>query len=180
MKTNSDSPIYLRELEKKDLSQLNSWRNDKKLLDQLGNNFLFISGAVDEVWFDNYLQSREKTVRLAIILKERDLYIGNVNLTSIHPINRSAEFSLMIGEEVYRGKGIGLLATRIMLQHAFEDRGLNRIHLDVLKENTAALKLYEKAGFKREGVKRQDIFKNGTFHDVVMMSQIKEEFSHPL
>jgi len=180
MKKHSDSPIYLRELEKKDLAQLNNWRNDKKLLDLLGNNFLFISGAVDDNWFDNYLQNREKAVRLAIILKKGDLYIGNVNLTSIHAINRSAEFSLMIGEETHRGKGIGLLATNMMLQHAFKDRGLNRVHLDVLKENAAAIKLYEKAGFKREGVKRQDIFKNGTFHDVVMMSQLKEEFSYLL
>lgn len=166
--------ITLRELEKSDLAQLNSWRNDPALIASLGNNFLFISGAVDDAWFENYLQQRDKVVRLSILADGR--YIGNVNLTSIHPINRSAEFSIMIGSAQERGKGVGLEATRHMLHHAFEDRGLNRVYLTVLKDNAAAIALYKKIGFKEEGVKRQEIFKNGQFHDVVMMAILREEF----
>lgn len=169
--------IKLRELEKADLEMLNSWRNDPELMSSLGNNFLFISGAVDAAWFENYLQNRDKAIRLSIITTPDNRYIGNVNLTSIHAINRSAEFSILIGSPQDRGKGIGREATHYMLRHAFEDRGLHRIYLSVLQENTAALKLYEKIGFKKEGVKRQDIFKNGQFHDVVIMAMLQSEFS---
>lgn len=166
--------ITLRELEKSDLAQLNSWRNDPELVASLGNNFLFISGAVDDAWFNSYLQNRDKAIRLSILSDGK--YIGNVNLTSIHPINRSAEYSIMIGVAEERGKKVGLEATQQILRHAFEDRGLNRVYLTVLSDNVAAIGLYEKVGFKREGVKRQDIFKNGQFHDVVMMAILASEF----
>ena len=53
---------------------------------------------------------------------------------------------------------------------------LNRIELGVLGSNISGLKLYEKVGFKREGVKRQSIYKNGKFVDVIMMAILKEEF----
>jgi UDP-4-amino-4,6-dideoxy-N-acetyl-beta-L-altrosamine N-acetyltransferase len=172
--------IKLRELEKTDLETLNSWRNDPELMSTLGNNFLFISGAVDAAWFENYLQNRDKAIRLSIITTPDNRYIGNVNLTNIHPINRSAEFSILIGSPQDRGKGAGRTATHHMLRHAFHDRGLNRIYLSVLKENVAALKLYEKMGLKKEGIKRQDIFKNGQFHDVVIMAMLQSEFSHDM
>jgi diamine N-acetyltransferase len=166
--------ITLRELERSDLPTLNRWRNDPALMALLGNNFLFIAEAVDEAWFASYLAQRDRQVRLSIV--EEGRYVGNVNLTAIHPINRSAEFSLMIGEASDRGRGIGAAATRYMLQHGFHDRGLNRIYLQVLKENHAAIHLYEKAGFKHEGVKRQEIFKNGQFHDMLCMAILRSDY----
>lgn len=169
------SSIKLRELEKSDLDLLNGWRNDPEIMAALGNNFLFISSAVDEAWFEQYLQNRDKAIRLSIITKD-GRYIGNVNLTSLHPINRSAEFSIVIGPKDERRKGYGIEVTKQMLHHAFNDRGLNRVYLTVLKENKSAIKLYQKIGFKEEGIKRQDIFKNGQFHDVVMMALLREEF----
>ena len=54
---------------------------------------------------------------------------------------------------------------------------LNRIELGVLESNTRALKLYEKVEFNREGVKRQSIYKNGKFVDMIMMAILKEEFT---
>lgn len=67
----------------------------------------------------------------------------------------------MIGDMENRGKDIGYFATTEILKHAFNNVNLNRIKLGVLESNTRALKLYEKIGFKREGVKRQSIYKNG-------------------
>jgi RimJ/RimL family protein N-acetyltransferase len=166
--------ITLRELEKSDLSTLNAWRNDKELMAMLGNNFLFISGAVDDAWFENYLQNRDKAIRLSIL--KHGEYIGNVNLTAIHAINRSAEFSIIIGSAAHRGQGVGLEATRQILRHGFHDRGLNRIYLTVLKENVLAIAMYKKTGFLQEGVKREEIFKNGQFHDTIAMSVLRSEF----
>ena len=46
----------------------------------------------------------------------------------------------------------------------------------MLESNTRALKLYEKVGFNREGVKVQSIYKNSKFVDMIMMAILKEEF----
>ena len=121
--------IHLRELSRCDLPVLNGWRNDHELVSQLGCNHLFIGGEIDERWFDNYLQHRDKAVRLAIVLSDSGLFIGCVNLTNIHNINRSAEFSIMIGSEKHRGLGAGRSATEQILRHGFMDLNLQRIYL---------------------------------------------------
>lgn len=168
--------IILRELEPSDISRLNMWRNDKILIDQLGNNFRYIAQDIDKNWYQHYLQNRDKAIRLAIIHTNNNEYIGNVNLTDIHPINASAEFSIWIGEKNYWGKGIGTTATKMMLEHGFNQCNLHRIYLTVLKNNETAVRLYQKVGFKIDGVHRQAIFKNGTHHDLVAMSLLKPEF----
>ncbi|MDB5336428.1 MAG: acetyltransferase family protein [Planctomycetaceae bacterium] len=169
--------IHLRELEHGDLAQLNSWRNDPEVVDWLGNNFLFISRDVDDEWFRSYLANRDRALRLTIIVTKTGEYIGNVNLTSIHPINRSAEFSILIGERRYWSQGIGRQASEFMLRHAFNDLNLNRVYLSVLSHHERAIRLYYHLGFAVEGNLREAIFKHGLFFDLQMMSILKSEFA---
>lgn len=161
----------LRALEPVDLPQLNRWRNDPALIETLGANFHYIPEQVDAEWYDHYLKNRQQAHRLSILVDEE--YIGNVNLTGIHPVNRSAEFSIMIGNPAFRGKGIGRQATIHMLQYGFFNLNLNRIWLTVMAENKPAIALYEQCGFQHEGIKRQDVFKSGRFHDMVMMAMLR-------
>ena len=167
---------FLREIEKNDLHIINQWRNDKELIDLLGNNFIYIAGEVDEAWYGNYLRNRDTAVRPAITDRgQSDLLIGTVQLTGIHPINRSAEFSIMIGNKSYWSKGAGLFSTKAILEHGFRNLNLNRIFLTVIDSNHRAIRMYEKAGFKREGVMREAIFKNGVFVNTIIMSILKCE-----
>src|SRR2546427_590878 len=53
--------------------------------------------------------------------------------------------------------------------------GLNKISLDVLEYNTRALRTYERLGFQREGVHREDIYKDGRFVNVMRMSILARE-----
>lgn len=168
--------IKLRELEKKDIAQINIWRNDKEVINHLGNNFSFISERVDELWFENYVQNRDKSVRLAIIDIKTGTYIGNVYLTGIHHINRSAEFSIFIGNKKYWSKGYGYEATMKVLEHGFIDLNLNRIYLSVLDSNERAVNLYKKIGFKKEGILKEAIYKNSRYHDLILMALLKRQF----
>jgi len=165
----------LRELAKSDLPVINQWRNDKELIDLLGNNFLYISQEVDDAWYENYLKSRNTTIRLAIIDTRNSSLIGTVQLTDIHPINRSAEFSIMIGDKEYWSKGAGYFSTNSIITHGFENLNLHRIYLTVLENNERAIRLYEKAGFKKEGILRESIYKNGSFSNLIQMSILKSE-----
>jgi len=166
--------ITLREIESGDLDKINLWRNNKAVVDLLGNNFRFISLEVDKIWFENYIKNRKNNVRLAILFKGN--FIGMVNLTDIHEINQSAEFSIIIGEEKFHNKGIGYFASKEILKHGFNNLNLNRIFLEVLDFNKKAIFLYKKLGFIQEGVKRESIYKNSIFCNVVIMSILKKEF----
>lgn len=165
----------LRELERKDLREINKWRNDKDLIDCLGATFRFINNEVDEKWFDNYMSSRNTQVRCSIV-DESDNILGLVSLVKIDNINQSAELHIMIGGLNNRGKGIGTFAVKGVLNHAFFNLNLNRIELTVLSNNERAIALYEKIGFKREGIKRKARYKNGKFVDMILYSLLKDEY----
>jgi len=170
------SDVTLRELERTDLTAVNAWRADYSLVELLGGNFRHVGSEVDGRWFDAYLAARTNNVRLAICLKETGEIVGVVYLTSIDWLNRSAEFSIQIGARSARGRGIGESATRQMLRHAFLDLNLRRISLTVLLSNKRALRLYERVGFKAEGLFRQALFKDGAYLDVASMALLSDEF----
>ena len=164
----------LRELQRKDISAINVWRNREELVASLGAPFRFINQEVDERWFEDYMASRVNTVRCAIVTQECDEIIGLVSLTDINFINRSATLHIMIGNEA-QGKGAGTFAVRAMCNHAFRNYGLHRIELDVLADNARARHVYEKCGFIQEGVRRNSVFKNGEFKDMVLYSRLSDE-----
>ena len=168
--------IILRELEKSDIPRINEWRNDAEVISQLGANFIYISEDVDYRWFENYQANRERSIRLAILDKATESHIGNIYLTEIQQINRSAEFSIFIGQSKFRSKGYGFEAIKLILSHGFKDLNLNRIHLTVLTDNLRAKRVYEKAGFQFEGKLRQAVFKNGEYKDLDFMAILKTEF----
>ena len=163
----------LRELERKDLKKINTWRNDEEIISLLGAPYRFINQEVDEKWYEGYMQSRSNAIRCAIVTEECDDIIGLVSLCDINFINRSATLHIMIGNEG-QGKGAGTFAVQAMCEHAFKSYGLHRIELDVLSENKRAQHVYEKCGFVHEGVRRQAVFKNGKFTDMLLYSLLNK------
>ncbi|WP_276482098.1 GNAT family N-acetyltransferase [Paraflavitalea pollutisoli] len=169
-------PYRLREICQDDLPLINRWRNDPEVIGLLGNNFLYISQDVDTAWFEQYLQNRDKAKRFAIVDNMRNRVIGTTQLTGIHAINQSAEFSIAIGDKDYWNKGVGYMATRMVLDHGFNDLNLHRIWLTVLVRNVRAVRLYDKIGFRNEGIQRHCVYKQGAFEDQLMMAVLKEEY----
>ncbi len=166
----------LRELESKDLSIINQWRNDPELIAQLGAPYRFINLDVDKKWFESYMVNRESAVRCAIIEEKDDDILGLVSLVSIDHLNQSAEFHIMIGSKENQGKGIGTFAVKEMLNHAFNNLNLQRVQLTTLEDNKRAQRLYEKAGFIKEGIKRSSKYKNGRFVNMIMYSILRDEY----
>lgn len=170
----------LRELERKDLKEINNWRNDKELIDFLGAPFRFINMEVDEKWYDSYMFNRQNCVRCAIVQENNDTILGLVSLTNIDYISRNAMFHIMIGRSENHGKGIGTYATTEMLRHAFENMNLHRVELEALSSNMRAINMYKKIGFVQEGVKRQAAYKNGSYTDMYVFSILHSELKASL
>ena len=59
-----------------------------------------------------------------IRLKEGNKLIGQCGLNNISWINRSAEFSIIIGYSEFRGYGYGSDAIRILIKYGFEELNL--------------------------------------------------------
>lgn len=167
--------IKLRELEFEDLKIVNTWRNNKELIDSLGANFRYVNFETEKLWFDSYMKNRNSNVRLAIL--DSDVFVGMINLTNINMLNQSAEYSIQIGNSEKQSKGVGTKSTKLILEHAFNNLNLNKVYLTVLVKNERAIKLYDKCGFRIEGTLREEVYKNGKFQDMYIMSILKKEFN---
>jgi ribosomal-protein-alanine N-acetyltransferase len=110
------------------------------------------------------------------ICHETDGHIGNVALQSISVINRNAEFAILMGNRRHWGKGVGLLASRAMLAHGFRKLNLHRIYCGTAATNSAMKKLALSLGMKKEGVRKEHLFLNGQWVDVVEFGILRVNF----
>jgi len=137
--------IFLRPLVLEDAATSYKWRNNPEIWKFTPfNPTKPITLAVERDWLRNVLQRTDQK-RFAICLTNGKKYIGNTQLLDI--ANGQAEFHLFIGDSDYWGKGIGQKATALILDYGFSTLNLNKIILEVNKENNAATRIYSKLGF---------------------------------
>ena len=106
--------------------------------------------------------------------------IGVTYLAHIDHWNRCADFGIVIGERDCHGKGYGTETTRLALDYAFTVLGLNNVELTCRAHNLAGLRVYEKAGLKEVGRRRQCRWLAGRPWDNVYMDCIAAEFDSPV
>lgn len=102
--------------------------------------------------------------------------VGEVVLYEWDPAARSCTFRTLIGPRG-RDRGIGSEATRLIVGYGFERLGLHRIQLEAYAFNHRALRVYEKAGFVREGLRRETEFKHGAWVDEVVMGILDRDWA---
>ena len=172
--------LRLRAIEREDVPRFLRWFNDPEVRRYL-TMYRPLSRAEEERWVESLLSRRDDIV-LAIEVREGNswVHIGNIGLHRIDWVNRVAKLGIVIGERDYWGKGYGTEATRTMLRYAFLELGLNRVELEVFDFNERAIRYYEKAGFVREGVRRKALYRDGDYHDVILMGILRSEFLRDL
>lgn len=167
--------VYLRALEPDDYKISVSWRNDDEINGMLGGMKRFVSEAYEAKWVNDAI-FHSNDVRLAICLKENNLYIGNVYMTDIDEHNQSCVSHILIGDKGYWGKGVATEAYRIALEYMFNERNIYRVMAIVLENNKASLNLHKKIGYQIEGLMRNSIYKNGQWQNQYILSLLKNEF----
>jgi RimJ/RimL family protein N-acetyltransferase len=63
------------------------------------------------------------------------------------------------------------------LDFAFNQLNLNKVWAKMYDYNRKALGLIQYFGFKKDGVLRQNAYKNGKYVDEVVLSMLKEEYN---
>ena len=75
--------------------------------------------------------------------------------------------------DAWQGKGVGTALMEAGIDLADNWLNLTRLELEVYADNKAAIHLYERFGFEREGTLRQHAFRNGEFVDSIMMGRLR-------
>ena len=169
----SDS-FFLRALEREDLIHRVNWLNDHKVIDYLLMDYP-IGLSMSESWFTKKLAD-PSCLNLSICNTKTNSVIGMTGLLNINHFHGHSQFYLTIGDENYRGKGLASAIINMVLTYGFKMKNLNKIYLWTIPSNSHARKIYEKNGFKQEGVMRSHYYCNGGYQDLIQHSILKDEF----
>ena len=162
-----EAGVYLRLMTYDDTDLIVSWRN----ADSVRKNFIYqalFTRESHENWIRTMIETG-KVVQMMICERKTGRAVGSVYIRDIEPIHQKAEYGIFIGEADARGKGYGTAAAKLMIRYCFEEMKLHRLFLRVYAENQQAIKSYEKAGFEREALLRDDVCIDGNYRDIVLM-----------
>lgn len=166
--------VYLRPVEREDAVLMakwfNSWEVRRSVLSHRPVSLAQQEEKIASIGKD------EHDVVLAIARREPDGLLGATGLHRIDFKNRRAEFGIAVGDPAEWGKGYGTEATRLIVGYGFDTLNLNRIQLLVYEDNVRGIRAYERAGFRREGVLRQYLYREGRYQDAFLMSVLKSDW----
>jgi diamine N-acetyltransferase len=153
------------------------WMNQPEVRSGL-NEMGVATAETQEKWvaanIEKSAEGEPRTVEFTIYDRSDSRPVGTVGLLKINHAQGNAELGIVVGER--RGQGLGTEATRLALDYAFNVLHLRNVLLETLEWNVAGLKAYERAGFRRVGVRRGAVISRGRRTDLVIMDAIPEDF----
>lgn len=164
--------IKFKKMTEKDQEKLRRWRMLPEVTKYLLSDPV-ITPEQQKEWYES-VKDGKKYKCWIVNVDGND--IGFVNLADIDENSRRADPGMFICEKEYRGKGLAKPIMLNLMRHAFEELNFNKIYGPVIADNGAAVAAYLKSGFKIEGYFKEHVFKNGKFHDLVMVAIFNEDW----
>lgn len=164
--------VVLRGIEPQDLEDIRKMTNDAEQEHLIGGWSFPASKKHQEDWYQRILSDRAN-VRLAIDFEGK--FVGLVNLTDIDWKNRCAETSIRLTSDTPKRKGIATDALTSLIDYAFNELNLHRVYAAIIDNNEISKNLHLKCGYTHEGIQKDAIYKNGRYHDRVLMAKIRSK-----
>lgn len=166
--------VILRPIEKEDAQAMQVWQNDPAVTKFLMRGFP-LSLQEEEDWVLGLPKRSHTDVVLAIQVIDGP-FIGTMGLHRINWVDRTATTGTAIGQKEYWGKGYGTDAKMILLDYAFNTLGLRKINSAAIGFNGRSIGFNSKCGYKEEGRLRQQIYRDGEYHDEVLLAVFREDW----
>ncbi len=172
----SKARIELIPITLNDTSLIVKWRNNENVR----RNFIFQEKFTEEI-HTNWMKTKVETgevVQFIIQIKENKKKIGSIYFRDINYDKKEAEMGIFIGEDDERGKGYGNEASRLALNYAFDELGLESVYARQLASNEVAIKNNEKTGFVTEKYVKNAVKINGIDRDVIFIRITNKEWKN--
>ncbi len=177
MYTFQNNRVRLRALRPEDLDNCVRWFNDTEVQRTLVV-YAPQSREAEQKWLERAMQPEGDEYSFAVeaIDLPEPTHIGNVGVHHLDWRHRQCEIGIVIGEKQHWGKGYGPAAFALLLEFGFGELNLHRVYLQVYDFNPRGIRAYEKLGFQLEGRRREALYREGAYHDVLEMSILRPDW----
>jgi UDP-4-amino-4,6-dideoxy-N-acetyl-beta-L-altrosamine N-acetyltransferase len=146
------------------------WRNHENI-----RKWMYSDDVITEEEHANFIDKLivETSRFYWVVMNKEGSYLGTVNLNKIDLKNKHAYLGIYSNPH-NQIKNKGRLLIQCIKHLAFEIAGIHTLKLEVIDYNQRAIKFYNESGFSEEGRLKEFIFKDGKWHDVIVMGIINE------
>ena len=163
--------VRLRAFDNSDLMRCLSFSNDYGIMRGASGAILYPSTVDDEARaMAGSTSYTSGEYQFAIETLGDGRFIGKCGFTKVNWRNRLGEIAILIGDREMQGRGYGADAVSTLCRFGFQEMNLRKIKAFVFDFNEAALRCYEKCGFRREAVLKKEMYREGAYHDVIVLS----------
>lgn len=186
MKDNNTPQTFIRLAEPGDTEAIYRYRCDEEVMFWAAGGYA--DGTQTKAQIEETIRNqrtRDTSLLYVIEVEEASLshggastrrVVGTISFRDLDRIARHATVGMLIGDKAYWGRGIGLQVVRQFVRMLFTRFNVNRINIDTFADNVRAIRCYEKAGFVREGLRRQQMWTMNGFRDQVLMGLLREDW----
>jgi aminoglycoside 6'-N-acetyltransferase len=158
--------VLLRPGHPEDVARLVEIRNEPEVAHRWG------SDDIEEEISEQFIEADD-----AFVIEVEGEVVGAIQYhEESDPMCRHAGMDIYLTASRH-GEGLGTEALRVLAGYLFEERGHHRLTIDPAADNAAAIRAYEKVGFRRVGIMRNyERGPDGVWHDGLLMDMLEEEF----
>jgi len=168
--------VTLRPIREDDLSSFVEWFNDQEVTRYL-THYLPLTETFEKKWIEETAAKREPVFIIEARDKEGHIVaIGACGLHKVNHKNANAELGIIIGEKDCWGRGLGCEALTLLIDYGFNFLNLHKIYSGAYKLNKRSIKLHLKLGFVPEGERKEHVFTDGQYHDLLEFGLLREDW----
>ena len=112
----------------------------------------------------------------ALCTREGDLHIGNVKIGPIIRKHGVSDYSLVIGDRAYWGKGFATEATGLSTRVGFSEHGIRKFSSGPYSDHYGSMLMLLKAGWALEGTLRGQLIRNGQVLDKLCLAYFNPDY----
>ncbi len=99
--------------------------------------------------------------------------VGSIDIFDFDPVNKRAGLGIFINADK-RNKGFASEAIKEITEYCFGKLALHQLYCNITEDNDASIRLFEKAGFVKCGLKKEWVFNNGKYLNEYILQLIND------
>jgi UDP-4-amino-4,6-dideoxy-N-acetyl-beta-L-altrosamine N-acetyltransferase len=166
--------LKLRKLTENDIEKVRLWRMNPEI-----SKYMFSDPKITyEEQIEWFKTVKKDETRKYWIIEFDSKDIGLLSLMNIDLYNKNCLWAYYIVDVNLRGKGIGKNLECNIHDYVFHELKLNKIYGDALDENKKVLEIHKHFGYRIEGELKEQIYKNGKFHNLIKIGILSKEWEN--